>query len=234
MLEGGATMKIKILGDGPVYEAVYKILMDHGAGYLHHADADADLGILAWWPHILKEPELSAPRLGWLNLHPSLLPYGRGKHPASFALLDETPFGVTIHWVSEKVDEGDVAWQRQILYDWTVTAGDLYATAQTAIVELFEEHVDSILAGDIPRVKQRRPAKYASDWPTNSASDIEPMSEVDLEVYDRYDDQPVREALNTIRARTYPDGPGAWFVDNGVRYRVMISIKRDDLTDSEG
>jgi methionyl-tRNA formyltransferase len=34
-------------------------------------ETQADLGILAWWPYIIKEPILNIARLGILNFHPS-------------------------------------------------------------------------------------------------------------------------------------------------------------------
>jgi len=39
----------------------------------------SNIGILAWWPHIIKGELLNAPRNGWLNFHPSFLPFNRGK-----------------------------------------------------------------------------------------------------------------------------------------------------------
>ena len=42
---------------------------------------DPDLGVLAWWPKIIKPPLLDFPKHGWINTHPSFLPCGRGKHP---------------------------------------------------------------------------------------------------------------------------------------------------------
>ena len=52
---------------------VYDVLKERGI--------QADLGLLAWWPHILKAPLLGATVHGFINTHPSLLPHNRGKHP---------------------------------------------------------------------------------------------------------------------------------------------------------
>jgi methionyl-tRNA formyltransferase len=46
--------------------------------------------ILAWWPHVLKQQFLSLGQLVTLNLHPSLLPHGRGKDPNFWAIPRST------------------------------------------------------------------------------------------------------------------------------------------------
>src|SRR3989344_2884228 len=51
-----------------------------------------DLIILAWWPSIVKENSIGLVKVGWLNMHPSLLPFGRGKHPYYWTIVEETPF----------------------------------------------------------------------------------------------------------------------------------------------
>ena len=42
--------------------------------------SDIEFGVLAWWPKIIKQKLLDKPRQGFINTHPSLLPYNRGKH----------------------------------------------------------------------------------------------------------------------------------------------------------
>src|SRR5688572_5718887 len=80
--------------------------------------ADLDLIMLAWWPNIIREPLISLPRLGVLNMHPSLLPHGRGKNPNFWAIVEGRPFGVTIHFVDASVDGGDIVFQREIPIGW--------------------------------------------------------------------------------------------------------------------
>ena len=62
-------------------------------------EINLDLIVLAWWPYIIKEPLISISRLGCLNLHPSLLPYNQGKHPYFWSIVEDVPFGVTIHFI---------------------------------------------------------------------------------------------------------------------------------------
>jgi methionyl-tRNA formyltransferase len=64
---------------------------------------------------ILRKNVLSLPPLGVVNIHPSLLPRYRGPCPTNAALLnDEKVTGVTFHYVTEELDEGDILLQKSI------------------------------------------------------------------------------------------------------------------------
>jgi len=186
-------------------------------------DADAlrasapDLGVLAWWPHIVREPQLSIPRLGWLNFHPSLLPHNRGKHYNFWAIVEEAPFGVTLHWIDAGVDSGDIAFQRPLPVRWEDTGATLYEAAQKAMVALFEESWPAIRDGRIPRTPQPASGSF------HRASELDAASRIDLEASYR-----ARDLLNLLRARTFPPHPAAWFIDGGERYEVRVEIRKAD------
>lgn len=175
-----------------------------------------DLVILAWWPYIIKKPLFDISRMGFLNTHPSLLPYNRGKHYYFWNLVDGVPFGVTLHWIDENIDSGDIAFQRQLNTTWEDTGFTLRKRARKAIVSLFEENFDSIISGNIPRKKQD--LKKGS---FRSNKEIEHSSKVDLkQLYT------AKELLNLIRARSgFPNG-GIWFEEDDAKYKVTLSIKK--------
>lgn len=53
-------------------------------------------------------------RLRMVNIHPSLLPYGRGAWPMPLAILDRLPeSGVTVHKTEESFDTGDILLQER-------------------------------------------------------------------------------------------------------------------------
>jgi methionyl-tRNA formyltransferase len=175
-----------------------------------------DLGILAWWPHVLRPPLLEVPLRGYVNTHPSLLPHGRGKHYNFWSIVEEAPFGVTLHWVTAGIDNGDIAFQRGIPTTWEDNGETLYKKAQTAIVSLFRDVFPDIVAGRIPRKPQS-----LAEGSFHRAAELEAASRVDLER--RYS---ARELLNLLRARTFPPHPGAWFEDGGQRFEARVSIRR--------
>ena len=117
----GETIPLLVLDDRDTggynknIEAVYRA--SQGTGMVAHspmldnesfldqiASLNPNIGILAWWPNILKGRILSIPKKGWLNFHPSYLPWNRGKHPNFWCLIDEAPCGVTLHYINEMID----------------------------------------------------------------------------------------------------------------------------------
>jgi methionyl-tRNA formyltransferase len=181
--------------------------------------ANIDIGILAWWPTILREPVLSAPTRGFLNFHPSLLPFNRGRHTTFWNLIENVPFGVTIHWVDDKIDNGPIAFQRPIAKSWEDNSERLYRRAQAEIVSLFFEHLDDIVIGKIPA----RQSEAAPSSRLHYASEIDAASQIAL---DR--NYSGRELLNIIRGKQFAPYAPAHFIDSGVRYDVRISITRSD------
>ena len=113
-----------------------------------------DLGVLAWWPKIIKEPLLSLPNLGFINTHPSFLPYNRGKHYNFWALVEEAPFGVTLIFVDSGIDTGDIIFQMPIDYDWCDTGETLYKKAQAKMVRLFIDNYHLIRNGKYKKIPQ--------------------------------------------------------------------------------
>lgn len=175
-----------------------------------------DLGVLAWWPKIVKSPLLDLPVHGFVNTHPSLLPYNRGKHYNFWALVEEAPFGVSLHKVDASVDAGAIIAQQPIPYDWCDNGGTLYAKAQAAMLDLFKRTYPVLRTGHFASTPQ--------DLGTGSfhhSSEIEKASRVDLDrTYSG------RDLLNLLRARTFEGYPGCWFEDAGIRYEISINVRK--------
>jgi methionyl-tRNA formyltransferase len=89
-----------------------------------------------------------------VNLHISLLPYNRGADPNLWSVLEDTPSGVSIHYIDAGVDTGDLIAQREVPPARDDTFATSYARLQGAIVDLFRECWASIAAGTCPRRPQ--------------------------------------------------------------------------------
>ena len=73
---------------------------------------EPDFLFSCYYRHMLKKPLLDLPRRGALNLHGSLLPRYRGRCPVNWVLINgETETGVTLHYMEEKPDKGDIVGQ---------------------------------------------------------------------------------------------------------------------------
>ena len=74
-----------------------------------------DVGVVAAYGEILRQNVLEIPRLGYLNIHPSLLPRHRGPTPVPGAILaGDTETGVTVMLLDAKMDSGPILAQRRV------------------------------------------------------------------------------------------------------------------------
>lgn len=175
-----------------------------------------DLGMLVWWPDIIPPWLIKIPKRGFINTHPSLLPHNRGKHPNFWAIVEERPFGVSLHEVEEGVDCGRIIAQKKIPFDWTDTGETLYRGAEHEMISLFKK--------TYPKLRRQNPKGHKNNLSAGSyhrSPEIEAASCIDL-------DSPTtaRELLNRLRARTFYGHPACSFSDKGSTYEVITQIRR--------
>ncbi|MFN3699530.1 MAG: UDP-4-amino-4,6-dideoxy-N-acetyl-beta-L-altrosamine N-acetyltransferase, partial [Dictyoglomus sp.] len=102
-----------------------------------------------------------------INLHLSFLPYNRGRQPNPWSFIENTPKGVTIHLVDEKVDTGDILLQKEVFIDEeTETLKSSYLKLHREIQELFKSNWEILKLGKIQPVKQKGKGtrKYKRDF----------------------------------------------------------------------
>jgi len=165
---------------------------------------------------MLKKPLLYTPRLGFINTHPSLLPHNRGKHYNFWALVEQAPFGVTLHCVDSGVDTGPIVAQSTLAYDWCDTGETLYNKAKTAMVELFCKTYPILRTEQYDTKPQN-----AGMGSFHRASELESASQIDLDALYR-----ARDLLNLLRARTFQGYPGCWFEEAGNCYEISVKIRK--------
>tara|TARA_R110002020_G_scaffold37886_23_gene114423 strand:+ start:3292 stop:4032 length:741 start_codon:yes stop_codon:yes gene_type:complete len=176
--------------------------------------AQLDLGLLAWWPKIIEPQLLGVPAHGFINTHPSLLPFNRGKHYNFWAIVEEAPFGVTLHRVDAGVDTGDIVGQQTIPYTWLDTGQSLYEKASEAIIELVKQTYPSLRTLEFPSRPQ--PIGVGS---FHRAKELDTASEIHLdETYTG------RQLINLLRARTFPPHPACWFIDGEEKFEIRVEI----------
>ena len=175
-----------------------------------------DLGILAWWPKLISPALMALSERGFVNTHPSLLPYNRGKHYNFWALVEQAPFGVSLHYVDQGIDSGDVVAQLEIPYDWEDTGETLYVKARRAMVELFKSAYSKIRSGALPRVPQD-----LRKGSLHYAKEIDAASTIELDKT-----YAAREIFNLLRARTFSGYPACRFEEDGAAYEISVIIKK--------
>ena len=80
-----------------------------------------------------------------INLHISYLPWNRGADPNFWSFVEDTPKGITIHYLDEGVDTGDIIVQEEIKFDSDrETLATSYEKLQAAIQNLFKQNWPNI------------------------------------------------------------------------------------------
>lgn len=114
-----------------------------------------DLVVTAAFGQILPKELLDAPRLGCINVHASLLPAYRGGAPIHQAIIDgQAQTGVTIMYMAEKLDAGDIISQRAIAIEETDHTGGMFDKLSAVGRELLKETLPSIIDGTNARTVQ--------------------------------------------------------------------------------
>jgi methionyl-tRNA formyltransferase len=175
------------------------------------AQAGIDWLFIIGWSQIAGPAVLSAPRLGVLGMHPTLLPEGRGRAAIPWAILkglEKT--GVSLFKMDEGVDTGPIAAQVEIPLSKNITATELYSRVNDAHVQLMKKAVNQILSDQLTLTPQHD--DIASVWPGRKPED----GEIDL-------NGSVHDAERLIRAVTRPY-PGAFFHQDQLRYIVWSAV----------
>ena len=107
-----------------------------------------DLGVIVAYGGFVREPLLTVPRLGWINLHFSLLPRWRGAAPVQRAIIagDEVS-GASVFQLVPELDAGDVYGQFTQAIGANETAGHLLESLSVGGAELLVRVVNSLADG---------------------------------------------------------------------------------------
>ena len=149
------------------------------------------------WSQIISPEILQIPKKGCIGVHASLLPKNRGAASLNWSLIKgERKTGVTLFYLAERPDDGDMIAQKEFDIDERDDIDTLHVKSDLASVEILMENIDAIRNDAVKRIKQdpnqvthtprRKPEDGVIDWNKSS-----------LELY------------NWIRAQTHPF-PGAF------------------------
>lgn len=182
------------------------------------AALEPNLGLSVFFGYILRSSVLGLFPAGVVNLHPSYLPFNRGAHPNVWSLVEGTPAGTSLHYVDEGVDTGDVIARRQVEVEPVDTGKTLYRKLEAACVDLFRDTWPRLREGRVEGTPQA-----VEEGTVHRKADLESLDRIDL---DR--SYTGREMVNILRARTFPPYPGAFFVHEGRRVHVRLSLEYGD------
>lgn len=114
-----------------------------------------DLIVTAAYGQILPKAVLDIPRLGCINVHGSLLPKYRGGAPIQRSIMNgETVTGVTIMYMAEGMDTGDMISRVEVPIGTDDNAGTMFAKLSEAGADLLRRTLPDIIAGRVEAVPQ--------------------------------------------------------------------------------
>lgn len=202
-------------------ETLHNYCKEYNIPYLKHKNINSDefisevkkygcdLFVSMSFNQIFKEEIINLPKYKTINCHAGKLPFYRGRNILNWALInDEKEFGITVHYVDEGIDTGDIILQRS----YPISDSDSYATLlERAYIECANILYDAICLFKNTSVKGKK------------QSDIHPVGfyctqrKVGDEILNW--NQTSREVFNFIRAICKP-GPMARAFINGKEMKI--------------
>jgi len=165
-----------------------------------------DLGVIVAYGGLVREPLLSVPRLGWINLHFSLLPRWRGAAPVQHAVIagdDRT--GAAVFQLVPGLDAGPVFATLTETIGRHATAGGLLDSLSFSGARLLLAVVDELAAGTAVALEQRGEVTLAPK----------------LGLEDAHIDWSAPAATVYSRIRGVTPEPGAFTIVNGARLKLL-------------
>ena len=166
---------------------------------------DPELIITCAYGQIIPSALLDYPKCGCINTHGSLLPKYRGGAPIQRSIIEgEKETGVTIMYMDQKMDEGDILFQAKLPILDEDTSTSMFAKLSDLALSMLREHLDAIIEGDVTPIKQDQ----------NLATYSPNLNKEDEHIDFKKD---VKEVFNHIRGLL--DNPGAYAKINGKKIK---------------
>jgi len=173
---------------------------------------EPDLGVIVAYGGLVRQPLLSLPQHGWINLHFSALPAWRGAAPVQHSIIaGDDELAASVFQLVPELDAGDVFAMHRRPADETLTAG--------AALELLAEEGAEVLAGVVDAIADGT----AHAEPQSGEPTFAPKLGLDHGRLDWTRD--AREVLARFRGVT-PE-PGAWSTVGGERLKVLEARAAD-------
>ena len=174
---------------------------------LAFASLKLDCAVVAAYGLMLPKSILSAPKLGCLNIHASLLPRWRGAAPIQRAILaGDTETGVTIMQMDEGLDTGAILMLDKIKITRETTGESLHDKLSEAGSVLIIRALEALVKGAI------KPIEQLDDGVTYAKKLERSEGHIDWR-------EPAADIERLIRAFT--PWPGSWFEVKGERIKIL-------------
>ncbi len=183
---------------------------------------DFDILVSVQFHEILKKEILRKAKQIAVNLHMAPLPEYRGCNQFSFAIIDGAKeFGTTFHRMEEKIDAGDILFEKRFPIAENITVQQLYEKTLSESVKLFKENIGQIISGEFSLTPQKNlTGKRKSSF--HLRSDIEKIKQIDL----NWEKQKI---LRHFHATYFPPFPPPFAIANGKKIEITPEWIKENL-----
>jgi methionyl-tRNA formyltransferase len=204
-----------------------------------------------YYREMLKAQLLAIPKRGGLNMHGSLLPKYRGRVPVNWAIIHgERETGATLHYMTEKPDNGDIVAQQAIPILPDDTAFEVFQKVTVAAEMALNACLPDLVAGTAKAVKQdltkggyfggRKPEDGIIDW-SKPAREVHNLVRAVAPPYPGATTQllgkPMRILQTLVTGCTVTDKTPAFYVKEGKAYAIcgsgVLRVVRFELDGAE-
>ena len=159
------------------------------------------------------------PKHGTINLHASLLPNYRGAAPINWCLMNgEIKTGVTTFYINEKIDQGDILLQKEIMIKNEDDFGSLYTKLSEVGAELVVKTVEGIFNNSLKPIKQ------------NFIDDLKLAPKLNSENTRINWSKSTNDIIGQIKGLS--PKPGAWTMikngENRFRLKILKAVKKKE------
>ena len=132
-----------------------KALINSEEFYKKAATYKCDLFVSMSIDQIFKNRIMNLPPLGTINCHAGMLPFYRGRNILNWVLInDEKEFGITVHYIDEGIDTGDIIIQEGFAITDDDDYNSLLNRAYVGCPELLYKGIKLIQNNEVKRIKQ--------------------------------------------------------------------------------
>lgn len=161
-------------------------------------ESSPDLIVSCGYKYIIPSKIFDIPKFRSINIHPSYLPKYRGQHVINWAIINgEKETGITVHYIDEGVDAGDIIVQKKVPILFEDTAKMLHDRIYCEAIELLQHVLSTIVSGNTLPAQKQDDAKASYFRPRNPVDGAINWDKNGIEIY------------NLIRALVKP-WPGAY------------------------
>ncbi len=144
---------------------IKQFLKSKGINYLNfdgfynslNKDLKFDWLLNLWGGHIFTKDILNKIE-NTLNIHPSLLPFAKGKDPIVWTIQNGYSAGVTLHQITKEIDSGNIYYQEKLDYHHPITGYELYEKILKLSIDVFKKEWPIIRSN--PTVTQQNDKSY--------------------------------------------------------------------------